>query len=44
LEHFVPSALHFALGTKAVAGVRIENESANEVRTISNFFFIFLLY
>jgi hypothetical protein len=32
------------LGTKAVAGERIENESASEVKTTSNFFFMFLLY
>jgi hypothetical protein len=44
LEHFVPSALHFALGTKACAGVRIENERDRAVKTISNFFFISLLY
>jgi hypothetical protein len=40
----VPSALHFALGTIAVAGERTENESATEVKTTKTFFFIFLLY
>jgi hypothetical protein len=44
LEHLVPSALHLALGTKAVAGERIERESTTEVITISNFFLTFLLY
>ena len=44
LEHFVPSALHFAFGIKACAGVRIAKERDREVKMISNFFFISLLY
>jgi hypothetical protein len=44
LEHLVPSALHLAFGTKACAGVSMAKERDREVKTISNFFFIFLLY